>query len=101
MAASSIPQGIRGSNHSQDCLVVFSTYCLPHGGWQANQKHCKKKVIVGAETMGKVLLEFPHEDAGLEALHLLGELEQLEIGLPFAFSELPKQNFFQKIKRLI
>ncbi len=51
--------------------------------------------------MWKMLLELPHEDAGLEALHLHGESEQLKIGLPFALSELPKQNFFQKIVRLI
>jgi hypothetical protein len=48
-----------------------------------------------------MLLELPHEDAGLEALHLRGQLEQLQVGLPFSLSELPKQNFFQKIKRLI
>jgi hypothetical protein len=51
--------------------------------------------------MGKLLLEFPHKDAGFEALHLHGDSKQLKIGLPFAFSKLPKQNFFQKIKRLI
>jgi hypothetical protein len=48
-----------------------------------------------------MLLEFPNEDAGLEALHLHRELEQLKIGLSFALSKLPKQNFFQEIKRLI
>jgi hypothetical protein len=41
--------------------------------------------------MGKVLLEFPHEDTGLGALHLHGESKQLKIGLSFALSELPKQ----------
>jgi hypothetical protein len=51
--------------------------------------------------MGKVLLEFSHDNAGLEALHLHREPQQLKIGLPLAFSELPKQNFFLKIKRLI
>jgi hypothetical protein len=55
--------------------------------------------IVWADTVRKILLEFPLEDAGLEALH--GEPEQLKIGLPFALSKLPKQNFFQKIKRMI
>ncbi len=66
-----------------------------------NQKHCEKKIVVWADTIRKMLLEFLHEDAGLEALHLHGELEQLKMGLPFALSKLPKQNFFQKIKRLI
>jgi hypothetical protein len=51
--------------------------------------------------MGKMLLEFPHENAGLEALHLHEESKQLKKGLPFAFSKLPKQNFFQEIKRLM
>ncbi len=74
VAASSIPQGVHGSNHSHGCLVVSGTYCLPNGRRQANQKHCKEKIDVGADTMGKVLLEFPHEEAWLEALHLHGEL---------------------------
>ncbi len=60
VAASSIPQGIRGSNHSHGCLVVSGAYHLPHGRRQANQKHCKEKVIVRADIMGKVLLGFPH-----------------------------------------
>jgi hypothetical protein len=47
--------------------------------------------------MGKVLCEFSQENAGLEALHFHGEPKHLKIGLPLAFSELPKQ----KIKRLI
>jgi hypothetical protein len=101
VAAPSITQGIRDSNHSQACLVVSGADCLPHGRWQVNKKHCKKEVVVWADTVGKLLLEFGHEDAGLEAQHLHGEMEQLKIGLPFALCELPKQNFFQKIKRLI
>jgi hypothetical protein len=48
-----------------------------------------------------MLREFAHEEAGLEALHLHGESVQRKTGLPLALSELPKQNFFQKIKRLI
>jgi hypothetical protein len=48
-----------------------------------------------------VLLEFPHENAGLEALHIHGELKQLEVRLPLAFSKLPEQNTFQKIERMI
>ncbi len=50
--------------------------------------------------MQKMLLELPHEDAELEALHLHGESEQLKIGLLFSLSELPKQNFFQKIGKV-
>ncbi len=50
--------------------------------------------------MGKVLFEFSHEKAGLEALLFHGEPQQLKIGLTLTFSELPKQNLFQKIKRL-
>jgi hypothetical protein len=72
-----------------------------HGRQQANPKHCQENIIVWADTVRKMLLEFPHEDAGLEALHLHAESKQLKIGLPYAPSGLPKQNFFQKIKRLI
>jgi hypothetical protein len=51
--------------------------------------------------MGEVF-KFAHENAGLEALHHHhGELKQLKIGLPLALSELPKQNFFQMITRVI
>jgi hypothetical protein len=81
--------------------VVSSTDRFPHGRRQANKKHCEKKIVVWDDTVRKMLLEFPHEDAGLEALHLHGESEQLKIGLPFALSKLPKQNCFQKIKRFI
>jgi hypothetical protein len=48
-----------------------------------------------------MLLELPHEDAGHEGLHLHRKSEQLKKGLLFALSKLPKQNFFQEIKRLI
>jgi hypothetical protein len=64
-------------------------------------KTLPKKIVVLADTVRKMLLELPQEDAGLEALHLHGESEKLKIGLPLSLSELPKQNFFQKIKRLI
>jgi hypothetical protein len=101
VAASSIPQGVCGSNHSHGRLVVSGTRRFLHGRRQANQKHCLKKIVVGADTVRKMLLEFPHEDAGLEALHLHGESEQLKIGLPFALPKLSKQNLFQKIKKLI
>jgi hypothetical protein len=101
MAASSIPQGVRGSNHSHGCLLVSGTNRFSHGRRQSNQKHCQKKIVVWADTVRKMLLELPHEDAGLESLHLNGESEQLQVGLPFGLSELPKQNFFHKMKRLI
>jgi hypothetical protein len=101
MAASSIPQGIRGSNHSHGCLLVSSTDHFPQGKQQADQKHCEKNIVIWADIVRKMLLEFTCEDAGLEALHLHRESEQLKIGLQFSLSELPKQNFFQKIKRLI
>jgi hypothetical protein len=81
--------------------VVSRTNGFSHGRWQWNQKHSEKKVVVWAATVRKMLLELPHKDARLEALHLHGESEQLKIGLLFALSELPKQNFFQKVKKLI
>jgi hypothetical protein len=31
IAASSIPQGIRGLHHGRSCHVVASSYCLMHG----------------------------------------------------------------------
>jgi hypothetical protein len=101
MAALSIPQVTRGSNHSHGCLVVSDTNRFSHGRQQSNQKHCDKKIIVWADTMPKMLLELPHEGAGLEALHLHGASEQLKIGLSFALSELSKINLFQKSERLI
>jgi hypothetical protein len=79
--------------------VVSGTNRLSHGRRQSNQKQCKKKVVVWADTERKMLIELPHEKAGLEALHLHGESEQLKKGLLFDLSELPKQNFFQKIER--
>jgi hypothetical protein len=81
--------------------MVSGTNCFSHERLQSNQKHCKKKIVVWADTARKILLKLPHEDTGLEALHLHDESEQLKIGLPFALSELPKPNFFQKIERLI
>ncbi len=102
VAASNILQGVRGSSHSQGCRGVSGTDRFLQGRWQANQKHCYKKTNVWADTMRKMLFEFPYGgDTGLEALHLHGESEQLKIGLQFAPSKLPKPNFFQKINRLI
>jgi hypothetical protein len=46
-------------------------------------------------------VEFSHENAGLETLHFHAELKQFKIRLPLALAELPKQNIFQKIKRLV
>ncbi len=57
--------------------------------------------MVWADPMWEVLLELAHEHAWLEALHVHGEAKQLKVGLPLDFSKLPKQNLFQKIKRLI
>jgi hypothetical protein len=48
-----------------------------------------------------MLFEFSHENAGLEALLFHGGPKKIKIRLPLALSELPKQNIFQKIKRLI
>jgi hypothetical protein len=48
--------------------------------------------------MGKVLLEFPHENARLEALHLHRELEQLKIGLPFVFPHCRSKTSFKRSK---
>ncbi len=80
-------------------LFLASTASRMEGGRRI--KNIAKKNVVWADTLRKMLLELPHEGAGLEALHLHGESEQLKIGLPFALSKLPKQNFFQEIKRLI
>jgi hypothetical protein len=91
VAASSIPQGIRGSSHGHGCLW-FPAPTASHMEGSRWIKNIERK---------RSLFEFPHEVAGLEALHFHGEPKQLKTGLPFAFSKLPKQNFFQKIKRLI
>ncbi len=80
VAASSIPHGVRSPDHSHGCLVVSGTDHFSHGRRQVNQKHSQKKIVVWAVTVRKMLLEFPHEDAGLEALDLLGKSEQLKIG---------------------
>ncbi len=48
-----------------------------------------------------MLFEFPHENAGLEALHVHGEPKQFEVRLRFALSKLPEQNSFQETKRMI
>ncbi len=55
VAASSIPQGIRGLHHGSGCHVVASTYCLTHGWWQVNKKHGQKKIIVWRNTGGWML----------------------------------------------
>jgi hypothetical protein len=72
MAALSIPQGVLSSNHSQGCLVVSGNNHLSHGRWQSIKKHCEKKMIVWADTVRKMLLELPHENAGLEACISMG-----------------------------
>jgi hypothetical protein len=47
------------------------------------------------------LLEFPQENARLEALHVHGEPKQFKVRLPLALSKLPEQNLFQKVERVI
>ncbi len=101
VATSSDPQGVHGSNRVRGCLVVSCTYRFSHEGRQANEKHGHEKICVWRNSRRQVLFEFPHENAGLEALHVHGEPKQFEIRLPFALSKLPKQNCFQKIERLI
>ncbi len=68
---------------------------------EANEKHGHEKICVWRNSRRQVLLEFPHENAGLEALDVHGESKQLKVRLPLAFSKLPKQKSFQKIKRMI
>ncbi len=46
VAASSIPQGVCGSNRIYGCLVVFCTYRFSHGVRQANEKHGHEKICV-------------------------------------------------------
>ncbi len=54
MAAASVPQGVRSSNHRHGRLVV----------------HCKEQIVVRVDAMWKGLCEFTHENARLEALHV-------------------------------
>jgi hypothetical protein len=82
-------------------MAAVSSYHFLHGRWWANKKHSQKKICVGRNSWREVLLELPHEDTGLEALHFHGETKQFKIGLPLALSELPKQSIFQTIKGLI
>jgi hypothetical protein len=98
VAAPSIPQGVRGSNHSHGCLVVSGTNRFSHERLQSNKKHCEKKIIVWADTLRKMLLMLPHEDTRLEALHLHDESEQLKIGLSFALPNCPSQTSFKRLK---
>jgi hypothetical protein len=86
VAASSIPQGVRGLHHGRDCLVVASAYCFSHGRQQANEKHSQKEVCVWRYSWREMLFEFPHENAGLEALHFHGETKQFKVRLPLALS---------------
>jgi hypothetical protein len=101
VAASSAPQGVRSSNRVRGCLAVSCTYRFSHGGRQANEKHGHEKICVWRNSRRQVLFEFPHENAGLEALHVHGEPKQFEVRLPLALSKLPEQNSFQEIKRMI
>ncbi len=65
VAASSIPQGVRGSNNSHGCLMVSGTDRFSHGRRQANQRHCQKKIVIWADTMRKMLMSFPMRMLGL------------------------------------
>jgi hypothetical protein len=62
--------------------------CMESGVWIKNMEG--NRSVSGLMTLGGMLLEFFHDNAGLEALHFHGELKQSKIGLPLAFSELPK-----------
>jgi hypothetical protein len=53
--------------------VSASSYRFSHGRRQANQKHGKEEIIVKWNSWRKMLLELPHENTGLEALHFHGE----------------------------
>jgi thioredoxin reductase len=90
-----------GSNHRRSCYVVSSTYRFSHGRWQSDQKHGKKKIVVGVDSMRAELLKFALENARLEAIHALGESHQFKIGLLFAFVKFPPQNGFEIIKKLL
>jgi hypothetical protein len=68
VAAASGPQGIRGSNRHR--LVVPGTYSFSHGRRHSNEEHCKEQIGIRADAMWKGLIEFTHENARLEALHV-------------------------------
>ncbi len=73
VAAPSVPYGVRSLHHGCGCLMVTSSYCLSHGCWKTNKKHCQEKVIVRWGSRGEVLFELSHEKTGLEALHFHGK----------------------------
>jgi hypothetical protein len=98
LAALSIPQGNRGSNYVRGCLVVSCAYHFSHGGQQANEKHGQEKICVWRNSRREVLFEFPHENAGLEALHVHGEPKQFKIRLPLALSKLLSKTSFKRSK---
>ncbi len=72
MAASSVPQGVRGSDCVRGCLVISCAYRFSLGGQQTNEKHGHEKICVWRNSRRQVLFELPHENAGLEALHIHG-----------------------------
>ncbi len=73
VAASSIPQGVCSLHHGCSFRVVASSDRLTHGWRLANKEHCQEKIIVWRNTRREMLFQFPHENAGLEALHFHGE----------------------------
>jgi hypothetical protein len=48
VAAASVPQGVRSSNHQPGCLVV-PTYHFSHGMMPPNEEHCKEQIVVRAD----------------------------------------------------
>jgi hypothetical protein len=70
VAATSIPQVVRGSNHRRSHLVVPGTYSFLHGRRQLNEEHHKEQIIIRADAMWKVLFEFIHKNARFNVLHV-------------------------------
>ncbi len=48
-----------------------------------------------------MLFEFPMRVLGFRPCISMGETKQVKVRVPFTFSNLPEQHFFQMIKRLI
>jgi hypothetical protein len=72
VAASSIPQGIRGLHHGRGCRVVASSYCLTHGRGKANKEHGQEKIIVGEAPGGRCCFSFPMRTLGLRPCISMG-----------------------------
>ncbi len=72
VAASSIPQGIRGLHHGCGCGVVASSYCFTHGRGKANKKHGQEKIVVWRNTGWKMFFSFPMRTPGLSPCITMG-----------------------------